>query len=259
MCVPGCGGTGKSQLIRAITNYFQITNRRKMLRKLAPTSIAAAEIDGLTIHSFLGECRKSSKRQTRTFRPGDTKLENQWRHVKYLIIDEMSMVGLNLLTRLNRVVKTAKHVNSEAPFGGINVIFFGDYLQYSPVLDKPLYHNCLSVEQYTEHQIDIQCAQKIMSQINCVVKLSQQMRTEDARYLELLNRLRNGRSTIDDYQLLSSRVIGSPNLQISLKQSPWNEVFEIALIFHSIIYFLNRLLYWFSGTLFEHKSIIGLF
>lgn len=69
MCVPGCGGTGKSQLIRAITEYFQLTKRRKMLRKLAPTSIAAAEIDGLTIHSFLGESRNNSKKKpTRTFR-----------------------------------------------------------------------------------------------------------------------------------------------------------------------------------------------
>ncbi|CAF3982187.1 unnamed protein product [Rotaria sp. Silwood1] len=66
MCIPGCGGTGKSQLIRAITKYFQVTKRDKMLRKLAPTSIAAAEIDGLTIHSFLGESRKNSKKkQTR--------------------------------------------------------------------------------------------------------------------------------------------------------------------------------------------------
>ncbi|CAF5164938.1 unnamed protein product, partial [Rotaria magnacalcarata] len=119
MCVPGCGGTGKSQLIRAITQYFQLTKRGKMLRKLAPTSIAAAEIDGLTIHSFLGESRKNSKKkQTRTFRPGDTKLENEWRHVKYLIIDEISMVGLSLLARLNRIVKTAKHINSDIPFGG---------------------------------------------------------------------------------------------------------------------------------------------
>ena len=179
MCVPGCGGTGKSQLIRAITQYFQLTKRGKMLRKLAPTSIAAAEIDGLTIHSILGESRKSSKKkQTRTFRPGDTKLENEWRHVKYLIIDEMSMVGLSLLARLNRIVKTAKHINSEIPFGGVNVIFFGDYLQYSPVLDRPLYHNCASSEQITERQIDMQCAQKLISQMNCVVELSQQMRTQ---------------------------------------------------------------------------------
>ncbi|CAM4929119.1 unnamed protein product [Rotaria socialis] len=65
------------------------------------------------------ESRKSSKeKQTRTFRPGDTKLENEWRHVKYLIIDEMSMVGLSLLARLNRIVKIAKHINSKIPFGG---------------------------------------------------------------------------------------------------------------------------------------------
>ncbi|CAF5043370.1 unnamed protein product, partial [Rotaria magnacalcarata] len=169
MCVSGCGGTGKSQLIRAITQYFQLTKRGKMLRKLPPTSIAAAEIDGLTIHSFLGESRKSSKKkQTRTFRPGDIKLENEWRHVKYLIIDEMSMVGLSLLARLNRIVKTAKHTNSDIPFGGVNVIFFGDYLQYSPVLDRPLYHSCASSEQITERQIDMQCAQKLISQMNCV-------------------------------------------------------------------------------------------
>ncbi|CAF5207864.1 unnamed protein product, partial [Rotaria magnacalcarata] len=205
MCVPGCGGTGKSQLIRAITQYFQLTKRGKMLRKLASTSIAAAEIDGLTIHSFLGENRKSSKKkQTRTFRPGNTKLENEWRHVKYLIIDEMSMVGLSLLARLNRIVKTAKHINSDIPFGGVNVIFFGDYLQYSPVLDRPLYHSCTSSEQITERQIDMQCAQKLISQMNCVVELS-------------------GQSTIEDYQLLCTRIVGNPKLQASLRQKPWNE------------------------------------
>ncbi|CAF3146310.1 unnamed protein product [Rotaria socialis] len=63
MCVPGCGGTGKSQLIRAIAKYFQLTKIGTMLRKLAPTPIAAAEIDGLTIHSFLGESRKNSKKK----------------------------------------------------------------------------------------------------------------------------------------------------------------------------------------------------
>jgi ATP-dependent exoDNAse (exonuclease V) alpha subunit len=231
MCVPGCGGTGKSQLIRAITKYFHLTKRSKMLRKLAPTSIAAAEIDGLTIHSFLGENRKISKKQPRTFRPGDTKLENEWRHVKYLIIDEMSMVGLSLLGRLNRVVKTAKHINTEIPFGGINVIFFGDYLQYSPVLDKALYQNCMSTQQYTERQIEMQCAQRVISQINCVVELNQQMRTDDVRYLELLNRLREGQSTIEDYQLLCTRIIGTPGLQASLQQSPWNEVCPLSFFY----------------------------
>ncbi|CAF4619295.1 unnamed protein product, partial [Rotaria sp. Silwood2] len=173
MCIPGCGGTGKSQLIRAITKYFQVTKRDKMLRKLAPTSIAAAEIDGLTIHSFLGESRKNSKKkQTRTFRPGDTKLENEWRHVKYLIIDEMSMVGLSLLARLNRIVKTAKHapilvfrntlrtqinnravLNKTTEMGLTPIVCIAqDYIQGKPVDDLRLRKAILELpDNKTEH------------------------------------------------------------------------------------------------------------
>ncbi|CAF3938146.1 unnamed protein product [Rotaria sp. Silwood1] len=61
MCIPGCDGTGKSQLIRALTKYFLVTKRMQMMRKLPPTGIAAAEIGGMTIHSFLGEQRNSGK------------------------------------------------------------------------------------------------------------------------------------------------------------------------------------------------------
>ena len=256
MCVPGCGGTGKSQLIRAITDYFQVTKRSKMLRKLAPTSIAAAEIDGLTIHSFLGENRKKSAgNQSKVIRPANTKLENEWRHVKYLIIDEMSMVGLSLLARLNRIVKTAKHTNTDAPFAGVNILFFGDYLQYSPVLDKALYSSSTLSQQCTGRQIELQCAQKLMSQINCVVQLNEQMRTEDKRYLQLLDRLRNGDCTVDDYVLLCTRIIGAPNLKASLQDAPWNEVHTCsASFFHTLNHFsYSRHPYWCSGMHFGLK------
>lgn len=137
MCIPGCGGTGKSQLIRALSKYFAITKRMQMMRKLAPTGIAAAEIGGMTIHSFLGEQRNS--RKPRTIKPGDSKLEKEWRLVEYLLIDEMSMVGLHLLAKLNRIICSAKHVDPQVPFGGVSVIFFGDYLQYRPIYDAPLH------------------------------------------------------------------------------------------------------------------------
>ena len=116
MCVPGCGGTGKSRSIRATTRYSEVTARLNIFRKLAPTSVPVAEIDRLTIHSFLGENHKIPKKYpSKIFRPVDNKLETQWLHVKYFIIDEMSMVGLGLIlfARLNRVVKTAKHLRPE--------------------------------------------------------------------------------------------------------------------------------------------------
>ncbi|CAF4334893.1 unnamed protein product, partial [Rotaria sp. Silwood2] len=226
MCVPGCGGTGKSQLICALTKYFLITKRMPMMRKLAPTGIAAAEIDGMTIHSFLGERRNSGK--ARTIKPGDSKLEKEWALVEYLLIDEMSMVGLTLLAKLNRIICAAKHADPQVPFGGINVIFFGDYLQYRPVYDAPL-HTDFSLSPRTksgkapsENQIQQRVARSLILQINCVVKLTQQMRTQDLRYLQLLERLRHGQCNYDDYELLLTRVAGQPSVG-SLCDPPWNK------------------------------------
>lgn len=137
MCIPGCGGTGKSQLIRALSKYFSVTDRIQKMRKLAPTGIAAAEIGGMTIHSFLGGQRSSGKQ--RVIKAGDLKIEKEWQLVEYLLIDEMSMVGLTLLAKLNRIICAAKHADSRVPFGGVNVIFFSDYLQYRPLYDPPLH------------------------------------------------------------------------------------------------------------------------
>ncbi|CAF1532473.1 unnamed protein product, partial [Rotaria sp. Silwood1] len=227
MCIPGCDGTGKSQLIRALSKYFLVTKRMQMMRKLAPTGIAAAEIGGMTIHSFLGEQRNSGK--PRTIKPGDLKLEKEWRLVEYLLIDEMSMVGLNLLAKLNRIICSAKRVDPQVPFGGVNVIFFGDYLQYRPVYDAPLHTDFSGLSKKksgklpNEKEIQQHVARSLILQNNCVVKLTQQMRTEDPRYLQLLERLRHGQCNYDDYELLLTRVIGQP-LVGSLHDAPWNKV-----------------------------------
>ena len=227
MCIPGCGGTGKSQLIRALSKYFFITKRMQTTRKLAPTGIAAAEIDGMTIHSFLGEQRHSGK--PRKIKPGDSKLEREWHLVQYLLIDEISMVGLTLLAKLNRIICAAKHVDPQVPFGGVNVIFFGDYLQYRPVYDAPLHtdFSLLSKKKSskipTEKEIQQRVARSLILQINCVIKLTQQMRTEDLQYLQLLERFRRGECGYSDYDLLQTRVVGQPMVG-SLREGPWNKV-----------------------------------
>ncbi|CAF1687856.1 unnamed protein product, partial [Adineta ricciae] len=203
------------------------TKRMQMMRKLAPIGIAAAEIDGMTIHSFLGEQRNS--RKPSTIKPGDSKLENEWGPVEYLLIDEMSMVGLTLLGKLNRIMCSAKHVDPQVPFGGVNVIFFGDYLQYRPVYDSPLHTDFSSSSSKKKQgkipsgkEIQQRVSRSLILQMNCVVKLTQQMRTEDVRYLQLLDRLRHGQCKYDDYELLQTRVVGQPTIE-SLHDSPWNK------------------------------------
>ena len=74
-----------------------------------------------------------------------------------------------------------------------------------------------------EKEIQQRVARSLILQINCVVKLTQQMRTEDLRYLQLLERLRRGECDYDDYELLLTRVIGEPTV-LSLRDHPWNQV-----------------------------------
>ncbi|CAF1228971.1 unnamed protein product [Rotaria sp. Silwood1] len=175
MCIPGCGDTGKLQLIHALSKYFLITKRMQMTRKLAPTGIAAAEIGGMTNHSFLDEQRNSGK--SRAIKSGDSKLEKEWRLVEYLLIHEMSMVGLNLLAKLNRIICSAKHVDPQVPFGGVNVLFFGDYLRYRPVYHASL-HTDFSLQSKNtssklpnEKEIQQRVVRSLILQINCVAPI----------------------------------------------------------------------------------------
>ena len=66
-------------------------------------------------------------------------------------------------------------------------------------------------------------AKWLILQINCVVKLTQHLRTEDPQYLQSLERFRNGQYNRDDYELLLTLVVGQPSAP-SLRDSPWNKV-----------------------------------
>jgi hypothetical protein len=234
MCVPGSGGTGKSQLIGALTRYFSLTKRLHKLRKLAPTAIAATNINGMTIHSFLKDRNKISKKK-RVLSAGDSSIENEWRHVEYVFIDEISMVGLRLLARFHEILTIAKSSDPSVPFGAVNIVFFGDFMQYAPVLDKALFTDVFiqpnssvvdsqsqAKHSLTEHEIQCQVGRALILQVNVVVKLTMQMRVDDKEYLEALDRMRIGECTLKDYELFRSLIIGRPNAIHSLSDVAWN-------------------------------------
>jgi len=116
--------------------------------------------------------------------------------VEYLIIDEISMVGLKLLARLNEVLTLGKRAPPEVPFGGINLI-------------------------PTETDVQYKVGRSLVLQINTVTKLTKQMRTEDVNYLTLLNHLRLGETTRADFEYLCQRIIGPGKAVPSLKENPW--------------------------------------
>jgi hypothetical protein len=82
----------------------------------------------MTLHSALNLSTKSS---TKLSDKGKRDLIAMWEGVDYLVIDEVSMIGCKFLLEISNVLIEAKGCTD--PFGGINVIFAGDFAQLPPV------------------------------------------------------------------------------------------------------------------------------
>ena len=130
--VTGPGGTGKSEWIKYIVERLS-DDHIDSLAVTAATGTAARRIGGRTLHSFAGIALGQGTFQeiVRRVRASPEAVRT-WLQCKILIIDEISMVSGELLDVLNAVAKTIRNQNSQ-PFGGIQVVFVGDFLQLPPV------------------------------------------------------------------------------------------------------------------------------
>ncbi|KAJ7776486.1 hypothetical protein DFH07DRAFT_731881, partial [Mycena maculata] len=101
MLLTGPGGTGKSRVIDALRDFFELRGQGRRLRLAAYTGVAARNINGMTLHAAL--CinqRTNGTSQTKT-RKGLTAM---WEGVDYLFIDEVSMVGCSLLLQVSQAL-----------------------------------------------------------------------------------------------------------------------------------------------------------
>ncbi|KJZ67912.1 hypothetical protein HIM_12699 [Hirsutella minnesotensis 3608] len=143
--VDGGGGTGKSFLIKVLSSHLQaaaLPNPSPICR-VAPTGVASNQIQGSTIHSLL---RLPVGGTFTDLPPADAAaLQSRLRHVKYLVIDEKSMLGLEQLARIDSRLRQAFPHRSLEFFGGVSVLLVGDFFQLPPVRQKPLYSTSTSV------------------------------------------------------------------------------------------------------------------
>lgn len=120
----GKAGTGKSTLLR----YFRATTQ-KNLAVVAPTGIAAINVQGQTIHSFFGFSIGVTPGSVRYAKYEKLKL---LRSLDTLVIDEISMVRADLLDCIDKSLRMNRRSN--APFGGVQIIAIGDPYQLPPVV-----------------------------------------------------------------------------------------------------------------------------
>ncbi|KAF7977176.1 hypothetical protein HWV62_4617 [Athelia sp. TMB] len=130
MYLGGMGGTGKSRVIKALVDFFTARDERHRFLVLAPTGSAAALLSGSTYHSVLGIYEgKDDRGETLKER---MKVRASLEGVEYIFLDEVSMLSCKDMYRISEAASKALGMADEA-FGGINMIFAGDFAQLPPV------------------------------------------------------------------------------------------------------------------------------
>lgn len=126
----GSAGAGKTYTLNHYIDYLK--SHGIAVAVTASTGIAATHMNGQTIHSWAGigikehlSIRDLSNLQKRKY------FRDKMEKVKVLIIDEISMLHRNQLDLVNQSLKFFKE--NDLPFGGIQVIFSGDFFQLPPV------------------------------------------------------------------------------------------------------------------------------
>ncbi|MEN0046407.1 MAG: DEAD/DEAH box helicase [Bacteroidota bacterium] len=191
--ITGRAGTGKSTLLQ----LFRNTTRKKAV-VLAPTGVAALNVQGQTIHSFF-------KFPAKLLMPKDIKKRRDrrlYKRMEILIIDEISMVRADLLDHIDLFLR----INREhpAPFGGVQVVFFGDLFQLPPVVSNPVEKLMFS----TQYESPYFFSAKVVKEFSLEMLELRKVYRQEARYfVRLLDAVRTNRLDRDDLQDLNERYI----------------------------------------------------
>lgn len=178
----GSAGTGKSYLLRKIISSLPPEGTMAT----ASTGVAACLIGGVTLHSFAG-IGGGDFGLKRCFEMASRPASAQtWRKCKRLIIDEISMVDGEFFEKIEA---TARHVRkNDKPFGGIQLILCGDFLQLPPVVKRDF-------KSDSQPQNDKRfCFQSPAWEtcIQVVYELKEVHRQSDPQFVKILNHLRIG-------------------------------------------------------------------
>ena len=180
--VTGRAGTGKSTLLNHLA-----WNTEKQLVISAPTGVAALNVGGQTIHSLfrlpIGVIADHPIDQSDELR----KLLNT---IDTLVIDEVSMVNADLMDAIDRSLRQAR--KRQSPFGGVQVVLFGDPYQLAPVPGSQEEREYFADTYRSMWFFDARVWQSAELRI---VELSEVHRQHEAEFKYMLNAVRHGMVT----------------------------------------------------------------
>ncbi|KUK56698.1 MAG: TPR domain protein [Synergistales bacterium 53_16] len=190
--ITGKAGTGKSTLLE----YFR-QNTRKEVAVLAPTGVAALNVQGQTIHSFFGfkpsitpeKVRKVSGPEAKIYKEFDT-----------IIIDEISMVRADLLDCVEKFMRLNGPYRKQW-FGGVQMVFVGDLYQLPPVVaasEREIFSHRYESPYFFSSQVFREKTFEME-----FIELEKVYRQTEQDFIELLNAIRNRTCTDSDMERLN--------------------------------------------------------
>lgn len=191
--ITGKAGTGKSYLLQYLKNTLE-----KNLIVVAPTGVAALVAGGQTIHSLL--LLPPTLIKPAAIRLNTTTMEIlSALHV--LIIDEISMVRADLMDAIDVALRIAKR--SRVPFGGVQIIMFGDPYQLPPIVRDAEAIEYFSTEYAGPYFFQAHAWQRVDFS---TIELTQVFRQKESDLVEALNSIRAGSVSNELLELLNRRL-----------------------------------------------------
>lgn len=182
----GPAGTGKSYCVNLLFKFLDLNG--VFYGKTATTGVAALNIGGVTLHSWSGMGLAEDDGMDLLHKVEEnSKACNRIKNSKVLIIDEISMAKSDLIDKLDIVCQYIR--NKDKPFGGIQVVFVGDFMQLPPVF-RDLKEEKFAFESQAWSDAKVK-----------TVHLTEIVRQHDEpHFAKLLNEIRMGGAS--DYTLL---------------------------------------------------------
>ena len=144
-------------------------------------------------------------------------MQNDFRKIECLVIDEFSVIGQKMFAWINRRCKEATGHNT-LPFGGISIILVGDIAQLPPITDQVIYHK----KSKSDLALEGYC---VYCKFDTVVKFEVNERARGSSndqhlFRQLQVRAMDGNSSADDWNLPLTRVPNNiPNIAAFEKQA----------------------------------------
>ena len=189
--ITGKAGTGKTTFLKYIKDTVD-----KQFVITAPTGVAAINAGGVTLHSLFnipfGPINPYATIKS-TISQEKAEILNS---MDVLIIDEISMVRPDVLDFINKRLQVSR--NNTLPFGGVQVVMFGDLFQLPPVVIDD--EKSILLQFYDG--LYFFYAKAFQDTGFHIVELNHIFRQSDQRFIDLLNNVREYKITSSDLEEL---------------------------------------------------------